>query len=664
MGRKIKKFYLLFYFILSLFFLESILKIGTIGQDFFSLEIFVTFIFTIIGGLMFFIISSFFEGKINYIISSIFIALSGLIFSTQLIYFKFFRTFYSIYSAKNSPQIFEFWKDILSLAAQNFLWISLFFLPTIFIILFGQKALQFNRIRGLHRALFIGVIIITYFIGLSTIYAGGKDQYSPYDLYFETNFPNISVEKLGLITTMRLDLQRLISGWTPVIHAAPVFLPSPVLEPTDETLKELAKLEPNEPMKEKKIEYQKMDIDFEKLISSETNEKIKQMHQYFMSVPPTTKNDFTGKYKGYNLILITAESFSPYAVNMDVTPTLFKLVHDGYYFTNFYNPLWGVSTSDGEYVALTGLIPKSGIWSFRRSGKNYLPFVMGNQLRKLGYKTMAYHNHYYTYYGRDISHPNMGYEYKGLGNGLEVEEVWPESDLDMMEVTIPEYIDNQPFHTYYMTVSGHMQYSFTGNTMSFRNRDLVRDLPYTEQGKAYIAAQIELDKALELLLAKLEEKGVADKTLIALSADHYPYGLNDKAIDDLAGHAVEKNFELYKSDFILYTKGMEPTTIEKPCSSLDILPTLSNLLGIQYDSRLLMGTDIFSDSKPLVIFWNKSFITDKGSYNSITKEFIPTSSGKEVDVNYIQEISAIIDSKFYYSARILDTDYYSKVIPN
>jgi len=106
---------------------------------------------------------------------------------------------------------------------------------------------------------------------------------------------------------------------------------------------------------------------------------------------------------------------------------------------------------------------------------------------------------------------------------------------------------------------------------------------------------------------------------------------------------------------------MEAVTIDKPMSSLDIIPTLSNLLGLEFDSRLLMGRDIFSDSEPLVIFLNKSFITDKGSYNSITGEFI-ANEGIEVDENYINWISAIINNKFYYSVKILDTDYYNKVL--
>ena len=108
-----------------------------------------------------------------------------------------------------------------------------------------------------------------------------------------------------------------------------------------------------------------------------------------------------------------------------------------------------------------------------------------------------------------------------------------------------------------------------------------------------MATQIELDRALEHLLSQLENAGIADQTLIAISADHYPYGLEDQTIDELTGHPVKGNFELYKSPFILYVKGMDPEIITKPASSLDIFPTISNLMGVEYDSRLLMGRIFF-----------------------------------------------------------------------
>src|SRR5690625_1071897 len=186
--------------------------------------------------------------------------------------------------------------------------------------------------------------------------------------------------------------------------------------------------------------------------------------------------------------------------------------------------------------------------------------------------------------------------------------------------------------------------------------------PYTTlfRSQAYLATQVELDRALQYLLEELEAAGVDDNTLIAMSADHYPYGLDDATIDEFAGHEVEQNFELYKNTFILYTPDMEPEVITKPASSLDILPTLSNLLGLEYDSRLLMGRDIFSSAAPVIPFLNKSFITDKGFYNSETKQFTPI-DGETVDDDYIEMISNIVDEQFYYSAKILETNYYSEI---
>ncbi|TLS39240.1 LTA synthase family protein [Pseudalkalibacillus caeni] len=650
MKGKLKQSYLLALFILSLISMELVFRFAS-DRIFDGTGLFILLIFSITAGSFLYLLSSFSKSKsFNRFLSIALLGSTAFMFSSQLIYFKIFRTYYSLYSARNAGQVAEFWRDALTTSVKNGIWILLFFLPALLLAVFGKRVINFKKISWSNRTVIICCMVIVHAAGLLAVYGNGRDQLSAYDLYFKNRSPIYSVKKLGVVTTMRLDLQRLATGWSPVLETSPEYLrPSP-------DMAEDKAVEQHAPV------YNMMDIDFDKLISKERNTRIRDMHNYFKSVLPTPKNNYTGKYKGYNLIFITAEAFSPYAVDKDVTPTLYKMVNEGFRFTNFYNPIWGVSTSDGEYVACTGLIPKEGVWSFYKSGDNRLPFVMGNQLKKLGYKTNAYHNHSYSYYKRHISHPNMGYDYKAVGKGLDMKKTWPESDLEMIEKTVPEYVNNQPFHAYYMTVSGHMQYSFNGNFIAWKNRKYVQALPYSQAGKAYIATQVELDRALKRLNEMLEEAGVANNTLIALSADHYPYGLENKVIDELAGHHVERNFELYKSPFILYTKGMQPVMIDKPASSLDIIPTLSNLLGLEFDSRLLMGRDILSDAEPLVLFNNKSFITDKGRYNSVTGTFTP-SKGVRVEKDYVRRISAIVDSKFYYAARILELDYYRDVVP-
>ena len=354
-----------------------------------------------------------------------------------------------------------------------------------------------------------------------------------------------------------------------------------------------------------------------------------------------------------------AEAFSSVAVDPELTPTLYRLSNEGFVFNNFYTPLWGLSTSDGEYVTTTGLIPKAGAWSYLQSAENYMPFGFGNQFSKRGYRTLAYHNNTYTYYGRDLSYPNMGYEYYGLGNGLEVTRTWPESDEEMMRLSLPQYIDEENFMVYYLTVSGHLNYNADQNAMSAKHWEAVEHLPYSEEVKGYLASQIELDRAVASLLNQLEEADKLEDTVIVLSGDHYPYGLQDEQINELLGDEADPDFGKFKSTLILWNARMtEPVQVDKYCSSLDVMPTLANLFGLEYDSRLLAGRDILSDAPGLVIFYNYSFLSDRGSYVSTREEFIPWGAEQTDDETYLTQTLAEIRDRFRYSALILDEDYY------
>ena len=647
-----------FFYVGSHIYLELLFKGLTAGRLYFG-NFLIPSVFAACYALVILLISSCFPKRASRWISAFLLLVHSILFSSQWVYFSIFKTYYSFYSAFNAGQILPFWREILVAVFRNLFWILLFFIPVIFTVVFRKKWGDFlsrSRVPGFR---LLSLASLFYLAAIILIREGGDDINSAYDLYYKSNIPVISVEKLGLLTTMRLEMQRHFTGWTP---ASGIALPHPEPAPSGPEEREERDKDSGKAAEETG-KPQILPIDFDRLIKEERDPAILEMHRYFQNVEPTTTNEWTGRFKGYNFIFITAEGFSPLGVRRDVTPTLYQLIHNGVYFTNFYTPIWSVSTSDGEYVATTGLIPKTGVWSYYESGNNYMPFAMGNQLRKLGYKTVAYHNHTYDYYRRDVSHPNMGYDYKGVGNGLVVKETWPESDLEMMRVTVPEYIDHEPFHAYYMTVSGHLRYTFTGNYIAYKNRNLVEHLPYSEEARAYIATQIELDRALAYLLEQLKARGIAGRTLIALSADHYPYGLNKKTIDELAGKTVEENFELYKNAFILYAEGMDPVTVDRPASSLDIIPTLSNLLGLGFDSRLLMGRDVFSKAEPLVIFSNRSFITDRGKFNALTNQFIPE-DGVKVDDKYINRMKETVNHKFYFSAKILDLDYYAKVFPD
>jgi len=214
-----------------------------------------------------------------------------------------------------------------------------------------------------------------------------------------------------------------------------------------------------------------------------------------------------------------------------------------------------------------------------------------------------------------------------------------------------------------MTVSGHMNYNFMGNMMAYKHREEVSDLPYTEGPRAYIACQIEFDQAIGYLIDQLSEKGILDNTVIVISGDHYPYGLTVDEMQEIKGAEIEQNFELYRSTLMIWNSKMETVQVDKYCSSLDIMPTLANLFGLDYDSRLTMGRDILSDCPALVIFSNRSFITDLGRYNSKKDVFTPN-EGAEIPDGYAAGILKEVNDKFSYSAKILDNDYYAAVFPD
>ncbi|WP_049762285.1 LTA synthase family protein [Lachnoclostridium phytofermentans] len=623
--------------------------------------------------------TSIWKEKINRILTIVLTVITSIWFSVQLVYGHIFRTFLSLYSVgENGGDVLEFWREALNgiLAKLPGIFILLLPIPVLIILI---KRVSFQEKR---HPLFAGVQILSgigcYLTFLLFLLLPGKMPHTPYDLYHIDFNQDLGIEKIGLVTATCFDIRNVVFG-APDFKMGGDVLASVDLPKVTITLSPTKAPTSNKDVKSASTGNSPtpsplptptpidtspnvVNIDFTKLAEGENDVSIKNLHQYFSTVTPTNKNEYTGMFEGYNLIFLTAEGFSPWAVDPVVTPTLYKLTHSGFVFENFYTPIWWTSTSDGEFVACTGLIP-NGTNSFTKSAKGDMPLCLGWQFKELGYSTRAYHDHSYKYYNRNLSHPNMGYDYKGAnGGGLEVKPTWPESDLEMMQVTLPEYIKDEKFHTYYMTVSGHMEYNFLGNSMSAKNRSYVEGLPYSDDCKAYIACNKELDLALEYLINSLDKAGVLDKTVIVMSADHYPYGLTMDEINELAGHKVDENFELYKNNLILWnSKIKEPIVVDKFCSSLDIMPTINNLFGIPYDSRLFMGQDILSDAPALVMMSNQSFITDHIRYNSKTGEVVKLDD-EELPENYVKAYVNIVRNKFNVSGSMIKNNYYHSIL--
>lgn len=410
-------------------------------------------------------------------------------------------------------------------------------------------------------------------------------------------------------------------------------------------------------------------LDLAALAQDPKNAFAKSVYEYAATLTPTKKNAYTGMFAGKNLILITAEAFSKEVIDPERTPTLYRMATKGIRFQEYYQPAWGASTTSGEFSNLIGLVPTNGGACMKETLQQKFVFTMGHQLQRLGYTSIAYHNHALDFYDRNLTHTHLGYDkFLALYGGLEgVTIEWPESDREMIDATVPQYIDQQPFSIYYMTVSGHCPYSPHENVQTLHHIDEFQDMNHSDTVKGYYASQQELELAMASLVKQLEEAGIADDTVVVIASDHYPYGLErSKTWQNTRDHLAElygvENYDNFLRDhnaLIIWSGCLEDQSIvvEEPVYSLDILPTLSNLFGVEYDSRLLVGRDILSDAQPLVLWPDNSWITDKGRFDKSTNTFTP-SGDAEVDPEYIQRINTIVANKITYSRSVIERNFF------
>ena len=639
-----KKLSLLFYYILFIIYEEVVLSCLLFKT--FPSSIWLIALFSIPIAIVLNILSSIFKPKVNKIITYSITIFIVILFGAQIVYYSMYESILSFYSIVNGGQVAEFMDVIFDMILRNWYGIVLFILPLIvLIILHKTKNIDFEKRNLKETTIKTGIFVLVQILAIICVnFINTKDIYSNKNLYNNVHVPKLTAKNMGFLTAMRIDLQRFIFGFEEDIS----------LEVSMQNYDKL-----------KVEEYNVTEIDFDSLILNEQNETIIEMHEYFKNQEPSKQNEYTGMFEGKNLIVLVGESFSTLAIRENLTPNLYKLYKEGFQFDNFYTPVFPVSTADGEYITDTSLIPKEGVWSFKHIVGNYMPYSYANVFEYLGYTSNAYHNHTATYYERDKYINTMGYNsYLAVGTGLEDRmntNRWPNSDYEMIDVTTVDYINNDKFLAYYMTVSGHLNYTKVGNAMVYRNWEQVENLSYSHKAKSYIAANIELDKAVGELINNLEEAGELEDTVIVISGDHYPYGLTLDEINEISTYKRDDTFEKYRMPLLIWSGSMkEPIKVEKIGSSLDILPTVLNLFGVEFDSRLLIGRDILSDSKPLVIFSDRSFITDKGRYNAITGEFT-ANEGVEIEEGYVEEISKIIYQKYQMSRLILENDYYRKV---
>lgn len=647
--KHLKKYFSIFIIIfLSLLFIEVSFKVIAFHKI--GIEIIRIILFDLFYSLIFAFVLQFFKSvlaKIFIVLISFIYGLYGLL---QLTFNNLIGNYMSLSASTNSglARVQSQIKEFISCIKLEYL---ILLLPFIFLIVFfiiKRRKYEHRKVTLKSIIIKLLIIIIVYILGYLTLiipfFQNKKQIKSNLQLYKSPTLIELSLKQFGLVKFLERDIIHMFSGddsYELVI---------------DKKTKKVKKTKKDE---EVVIDYQRHidDTSWQEKIENETNQTIKGVHEYFINQDITDKNEYTGKFEGKNLVYIMIEAFDIMAINEELTPTLYKLKTEGWYFDNYYAPIYSCATGESEYISETSIIPSSTVCTPNSYLNNDYTNSVFNLFNNSDYYTSSYHNWKDEFYDRTRLHKNMGSQLYLDHDPLNIinHTGWP-SDLELFQNSLEYYIDKDKFFTFVITSSTHFPYDYD-TYLTQKYWDRVKDLPYTSNVKRYIAKAMELDAGLEYLMNSLQEKGKLDDTVFVLFGDHHPLKMSYSEINSASSYDRLDNHNIDKLPFIIYNSATEPKVISKTASTFDILPTIANLFNLNYDPRDYMGIDLFSDADSIVIFNNGSWITDKCIYNAVSGSVVNLTE-EEVTDEYIQTINKIVNDKFYISDKVLTQNYF------
>ena len=403
------------------------------------------------------------------------------------------------------------------------------------------------------------------------------------------------------------------------------------------------------------------------------------LENYIENQPEHVPNTYTDLFEDKNFILITAESLDTFAINEELTPNLFYLKENYAYFDNYYSPLYYRSTADTEFLVQTSLYPDKNVTlSMEAYIDNTFPFTLPKLFSEQGYDTYSFHNYTDYFYPRTDFHKiTLGYDQYFGSEGLAMLDNPPagaiindhewQSDLVMMQRSIPHFIDSDKFFVNMLTVSGHFRYSSSHDIGILHQEEVEQyeidnDINLPDEIFWYLAANIEFDLALGYLIDELEAAGKMEDTVIMIFGDHYAYGVDRDTIweyDDIKEDYDD--MDIHNVPMILVSDShMFNDHIPNFMSSVDILPTVANLFGLGSSEmyKSVFGTDVMSGGELIVRFADMSFVSKDFKYDSLSEQYVIYEDA--ITDTYLFSLYHNMINDYMYNLWILDIDYFKE----
>ncbi|MFP4286998.1 MAG: LTA synthase family protein [Candidatus Izemoplasmataceae bacterium] len=389
-------------------------------------------------------------------------------------------------------------------------------------------------------------------------------------------------------------------------------------------------------------------------------EAIAELDSYFSENKMHQENAYTNQFEDHNVILITVESLDIRFANEIISPTLFNMMQEGYRYDNFYVPVFQQgATCNSEYMALTGLLAiNSNDWSNNicdAYNKNAFPYAMPNQLKNAGYNTFYFHGGHEWFYQREVMMQSYGFD------TIKFQEDLYESGYtdytDRYDRHLMRFVDEyasfeEPFYMQFLTYALHGAYNHEEYAKYDDIVSQVYDDSIDSEIRVYLQKLAEFDAFLTLLTERLDTEGVLDSTLIVIHADHYPYMMDENTYSNYLDIDMNSH-ELYKQSLVIYNPHMTPTVFNGVGSTIDIAPTLLNLIYPEAEFTYFTGKDLANEDNHFVLLHDLS-ITDGNTRYYLHKPY----NGPIEDEETLKSMLARNIRLFELQKALLNIDYF------
>ena len=602
---KIIKFIKKYYYVLILAIPFILIDLFTRYKvEFYGLFKPVPNLFTILWIFLVLALSLFTKKRLGKIIYSIFFIISLAIYLVNNIYFSMTGVFFDfsmvLLASEGSSYLLDSIKNCNSL-------VYLLLIPIIFSFFVSLKVFPKDE-KGHYKALVISIFAFIILHSITPVFLGKANEEltwstwrNPRNIYISFNDNNKSLKVSGLYEYTARGFYM-------------IFLKS-------------------------KQTVNEQDIAFLKEEYSKENDK--------------KKNRYTGKQKGNNLIIVQLEGVDSWLINKNDTPTLYNMMRNSINFTNHYSYYnGGGSTFNSEFAVNTGFItPLSYTQNAYTFNKNSFPYSLAHLFKNEGYSVNAFHMNTKEFYSRGTNYKNWGYDnYYGLVDlgTYKDNSYYLDRELILNEDFNEKMFSDKPFVDYIITYTNHMPFSSEkGNCKmlldldSEENENVSYDL--NEEDCARRQAK-ETDYMMELLLNELKTRNLYNNTTIVVLTDHYLYTLSDKTILDK--YKNTSNNLINYTPFFIWNNGKDKKTVKTVTSQLNVLPTILNLFGIDYNPVNYIGSDALDNNYQKIVFFSDYSWYDGNVY---------VDGGIVTNKRYISE-GALEDKNYYVNYLIKKND--------